>query len=69
MCIQNNGYDRLAPGYQSYLNGCLKNLFCQAYYFNFQPNQDSFFACRPNLKNAKHLKNDKWRINANSVTS
>ena len=47
--IQNNGPDGLALGYQSYLekdsyrNNYLKKLYCQAYCFNFQSNQDSFF--------------------------
>ena len=59
--IQINGYDGLALGYpsllkNSYLNNFLKKLFFQAYYFNFQSNQESFFVKMLNLKNAKHFK-------------
>ena len=46
--IQNNGYDEFSWILElilknSYLNNYSKKLFCQAYYFHFQSNQDSFF--------------------------
>ena len=46
--IQNNGYDEFSWTLElilknSYLNNYSKKLFCQAYYFHFQSNQDSFF--------------------------
>ena len=41
----------------------LKKLFCQAYYFNFQSNQDSFFvrllAWHIKFRKRKALKKDK----------
>ena len=55
-----------------------KTFFCQAYRFNFWPNQDSFFPIHKNFvrrlawnikfKKRKE-KNDKGRMNANSVAS
>ena len=56
--IQKNGYDRLPLGNQSssYLN-YLEKFPCQAYYFNFQSNQDNSFL-------AKHIvRLLAWHIN------
>ena len=66
--IQNNGCDGLALGYQkkqnkknSYPNNCVEKLFCQAYYFNFQSNQDSFLVNYVARLLARHIKFEKWK--------
>ena len=53
--IQNSGYNGLTLELikkNSYFN-YLKKLFCQAYCFNFQPNQQSFFVKDIKFKKSK----------------
>ena len=63
MYIQNNGYDGLGLSYQSWLDQTiilktiLKKAFCQAYYFNFQANQDNLL----NLKKSKAFKKELYK--------
>ena len=80
--IQSNGCDGLALGC---LNNYSEKLFCQACCFNFFSSQNSFFVKQfvlifsllrkaflsniLNLKNAKHIKKVKGRINDSSVAS
>ena len=55
-----------------YLNNYSKKFFCQAYCFNFQSNQASFFVRHIKFEKRKALKKkkrNKWRINGCSVTS
>ena len=53
----------------SYLNNYLKKIFCQANWFNFSVARAAFLSSILNLKNIKHLKKCKWRINASSKAS